>query len=244
MAAPRTRLVRAALVGWGLLTWARPAAGEPGIGVDRLGVSRGLVLASCTLTDAFDSSTRSSIARGLPITVRYTVDLWRDRRNWMDKQIDSRVRSYRVRYHPGERLFSVTDGDRDDRRQTFETLEQALEEVSRRELPVHPRWELDDSHVYFVTAEVAIQPLTWSEFQELDGWISGRIRGEDESEASAPVEAPPAEARGVSRAVFEFLVDLSGFGDTYLRTRTAAFRPADLLPFDSSPPASAPPFGR
>jgi hypothetical protein len=94
-------------------------------------------------------------------------------------------------------------------------------------LPVHPRWELDDDDAYFVAVEAAIQPLTWSEFQELDGWLSGRIRGGAEPSESG---SPPAEESGpgVSRAVFDFLVDLSGFGDTYARARTPSFRPKDL----------------
>jgi hypothetical protein len=197
---------------------------EPSLQIERLSVNRGLVVASCRLMDAFDARTRGSIERGLPITVRYTVDLWRDRKNWMDKQVDSRVRSYRVRYHPGERSYSVDEADRPERSLSFPTLAEALEEVSNRVLPIHPRWELTETHRYFVTMEAAIQPITWNEFQELDGWLSGRIRGE-----KPPSEAEETEEdRGISRAFFEFLVDLSGFGDTYYRARTLSFRPSEL----------------
>jgi hypothetical protein len=204
------------------------------LSIDRLDVVRGLVVATCRLDEVFDSGTRGSIEKGLPITVHYTVDLWRDRRNWMDKQVDSRVRSYRVRFHPGERLFSVVENDRVDRRLTFQTLEQALAEVSNRVLPVHPRWEMKDEDRYFVAIEAAIQPLTWSEFQELDGWLSGRIHGGPEPAPPPDPEgpagrAPPAEeGPGISRALFDFLVDLSGFGDKYVRARTPPFRPKDL----------------
>jgi hypothetical protein len=201
--------------------------------IERLDVVRGLVVATCRLDEAFDPGTRASIEKGLPVTVHFTVDLWRDRRNWMDKQIDSRVRSFRVRFHPGERVFSVVENERADRRLTFETLEQALAEASNRVLPVHPRWELKDGDRYFVAVEAAIQPLTWSEFQELDGWLSGRIRGG--AEPSPPVEGVPGdegpaaqEGPGISRTLFDFLVDLSGFGDRYFRSRTPTFRPKDL----------------
>jgi hypothetical protein len=197
---------------------------EPTLQIDRLSVNRGLVVATCRLVDAFDLRTRGSIERGLPITVRYTVDLWRDRRNWMDKQVDSRVRSYRIRYHPGERTFSVSEAERPERPLTFPTLAEALEEVSNRVLPIHPRWEMSEAHRYFVTVEAAIQPLTWNEFQELDGWLSGRIHG-DHPQGEGPEEK---EDQGISRAFFEFLVDLSGFGDTYYRARTPSFRPTDL----------------
>jgi hypothetical protein len=223
MAVRRTHLARAWAVLIVVMPWlAVSAAGaDPVLHIDRLDVVRGLVLATCRLEGAFEPSTRSSIERGLPITVRYTVDLWRDRRNWMDKQVDSRVRSFRVRYHPGERVFSVVEGEDPERRQTFETLDQALAELSTRVLPVHPRWELKDDDPYFIAVEAAIQPLTWSEFQELDGWLSGKIRGGAEPTGT---ETDP----GPSRALFDFLVDLSGFGDTYARARTPTFRPRDI----------------
>lgn len=223
MAARRTPLTRvsAVLLLGGLAFAAGPAGAEPQLSIERLDVVKGLVLATCRLQDAFEPSTRASIERGLPITVRFTVDLWRDRRNWMDKQVDSRVQSLRVRYHPGERVFSVVEGEDPDRRQTFETLDQALAELSTRVLPVHPRWELGDDDTYFVAVEAAIQPLTWNEFQELDGWLSGQIRG-----GAEPTE--PESNPGASRALFDFLVDLSGFGDTYARARTPSFRPKEL----------------
>lgn len=190
----------------------------------RIGVARGTIVASTRLVDGFDAKTKDSLERGLPITVRYTADLWRERRHWMDKQIDSRVRTFRVRFHPGERTYTVTEGDREDRRQSFETLAQAIDEISLRDLPIHPRWELQDGQSYFVSVAVAIQPLTWSEFQELDGWVSGKIRGGPEPSS----DSSPEPSRGVSRAVFEFLLDRSGFGDSHLRTRSASFVPQAL----------------
>ena len=86
---------------------------------------------------------------------------------------------------------------------------------------------MSEAHRYFVTMEAAIQPLTWNEFQDLDGWLSGRIRGDN------PSEEDGEEDPGISRAFFEFLVDLSGFGDTYYRARTPSFQPSDLE--DSAP---------
>lgn len=224
MAGSPARLIRPLLLV--LLTFAAAvsiAGAAPSLRVERLSVNRGLVVATCRLVDAFDAQTRGSIERGLPITVRYTVDLWRDRKSWMDKQVDSRVRSYRVRYHPGERTYSISEAERPERPMTFPTLAEALEEVSNRVLPIHPRWEMSETHRYFVTLEAAIQPLTWNEFQELDGWLSGRIHGDH-----PPDQEAESEDRGISRAFFEFLVDLSGFGDTYYRTRTPSFQPSEL----------------
>lgn len=219
----RVRFLAAPLM---FLAWTTAAAAQPSLEIEDLGVRRGQVTASLRLNDAFDADTRSAIEQGLPITVRFTAELWRERRHWFDKQVDSRVKSYRIRYHPGERLFSLTERGFGKRRQTFETLEQTLEEISLRKIPVHPRWQLAERHAYFVAVEAAIQPLTLSEFRELEGWISGRIR-KDDPLAEGPSEAKEGDG-GISGAFFDLLVDLSGFGDTIFRARTTSFRPADL----------------
>jgi hypothetical protein len=200
--------------------------------LEELGVRQGMVTATARLAGGFDEETRGSVERGLPITVRYTVELWRKRRLWFDKQLDSRVRAFRVRYDPGERLYSVSGADRYQVRETFQTLDAALERLSPRALDVHPRSELEGDATYYVTVEMAIQPLTVEEFRELDGWISGRIRGEDGDEEPG---GPDGGEDGVSGAFFGFLIDLAGFGDKIFHAETPAFRASSLPELEGLP---------
>jgi hypothetical protein len=123
-----------------------------------------------------------------------------------------------VRFDPGEKLYSVSGADRYRVRETFQSLDAALERLSPRVLEVHPRAELEDGSTYYVAVEMAVQPLTVEEFRELDGWISGRIHG----------EGAEREGGGVSGAFFGFLIDLAGFGDKILEAETPGFRPAAL----------------
>jgi hypothetical protein len=198
---------------------------EDTLRLDRLGVESGRVAVVARLSEGFDAETRRSIDDGLPITIRYTTELWRKRRLWFDKQVDSRVRTFRVRYDPGERLYSVT-GSGPRRRETFRSLDAALDRLSPRTLDVSPRWELEDKHQYYVAVELAIRPLTLEEFRELDGWISGRILGDGgEDGESAPSENGEG---GLSGAVFGFLLDLAGFGDKIHTAQTDPFRVASL----------------
>jgi hypothetical protein len=202
---------------------AAPALADDQLVVDDLGVHRGMVAVVARLHSGFDPRTRTSIQSGLPITVRYTVELWRKRRLWFDKQIDSRVRRFRVGYDPGEKLYSLVGEGGRNRAETFTTLDAALERLSPRVLEVHPLDELNPAQSYFVTLEMAIQPLTLEEFRELDGWISGRLRGD------SPADSLPDEGgQGVSAAVFDFLMDMAGFGDEVHEAETPPFRPALL----------------
>lgn len=213
----------------GLVGSPTPAAAESALAIERLGVERGQLRAVLRLENAFDADRRTSIERGLPVTVRFTTELWRERRRWWDAQIDSRVRSYRVRWDPGERLFRLEPSSRRVAAETFETLDALLEELSRRVVDVHPRWELEDRHRYYVEAEAAIRPLTLEEFRELDGWLSGRIRGDGpEGEPPPGGETAGEDDGSVPGALFDFLRKWAGFGDRILRARSPLFRPGDL----------------
>jgi hypothetical protein len=122
-------------------------------------------------------------------------------------------------------LYSVLD-DIAGRAETFASLDAALGRLTPQRLDVHPRWELEERHAYYVTVDMAIQPITLEEFRELDGWISGRLRGDPDSSL-----VPPSEG-GVSGAFFGFVRNLAGFGDRIHRTETPPFRPSSLGSLD------------
>lgn len=191
--------------------------------VEEVGLERGLVAARIRLVDAFDDDTRASLASGLPITVRFTTELWRERRRWFDAQVDARVVSYRIRWDPGERVYTLTHPG-PPRRDSYDSLDPLLADLARRTLPAHPRWGLEDKHLYFLVLETAIRPLTLEEFRELDGWIGGQIRGRTDEEEVAD------DGGGIAQTFFDLVVDFSGFGDTIYEARTDPFRPSELEP--------------
>jgi len=222
-----------AWLAWFLASAPVAAAADGRVEIERLGIVRGDIVAQVRLVDAFDEDTRSSIAIGLPITARFTTEIWRERRRWFDKQIDSRVTSVRIRYDAGGRVFEVTELGQFPRSGVFPTIDQALDEISLRWLEVHPRWDLDEPHEYFVAVEAAVRPLTLEEFRDLDDWIRGSIRG---GGAAADSTAGSGGGAGAfSTAFFDLLVDLSGFGDRIFEARTPSFRTTELTPLEAAP---------
>lgn len=231
---PRLRsLVATAILANALSTCPARAADHGKLAIRGIDVDDGWVTARLELVDAFDADMRASLASGLPTTVRFTTELWQERSRWFDRQVGSRVASFRIRWDPGERVFTLTYPGR-PRTDGYEDLDPLLAELSAQTVRVSPRADLEDRHRYFVTAEAAIRPLTLEEFRELDGWIGGRIRGRGDADETGPepVLGPPREEEaaggGIAQTFFGLLADLAGFGDVIHRARTAPFRARDL----------------
>lgn len=232
--APRLRsLVATAILATIATASPAPAAERGSLAIRAVGVERGWVTARLELVDAFDADMRASLASGLPTTVRFTTELWQQRSRWFDRQVSSRIASFRIQWDPGERVFTLTYPG-PPRYDAYESLDPLLAELSTQAVRVQARGDLEDRHRYFVTAEAAIRPLTLEEFRELDGWIGGRIRGRGDADgkgSGAPAGPPTAEEAaggGVAQTFFGLLVDLAGFGDVIHRARTDPFRPRDL----------------
>jgi hypothetical protein len=194
--------------------------------VSELGVVDSEVRVRLELRDPLDSRTRGAVASGLPITVRFTAELWRERRRWFDQHVATHVEAFRVRWDPRERVYTLGHPGPGRRIDSYERLDELLLDLSAHEVFVHPRELLDERARYFVAVEVAVRPLTLEQFRELEGWIGGRISGSDDP--SDPEAGEGSE--GVPGAVLGFLLDISGFGDLVLRQRSPSFRPSDLPP--------------
>jgi hypothetical protein len=232
---------RAALVAAAALLLAAPAAraGDDDAALDaRLGFRDGMLCVEVHLRGGFDAEVRDALAGGLPITLTVTTELWRERHRWFDEQLVARVRTYRIRWDPGERRYTVTTSGRRRWEEAFDTLGEAIDRLSTRIVPVVSRDELENRHAYFALVEVAIRHLTLEEVTELDGWIRGKLsddgpppEGGDGGGAGPEGESPPegrAGGGGLSGAFLDLLVGWAGFGDRVLEDRTPTRSPADL----------------
>jgi hypothetical protein len=203
------------------------------LSVAAIGVVEGELRTRLELRELLDPRTRGAVASGLPITVRFTAELWRERRRWFDQNVAVHAEAFRIRWDPRERVYTLAHPGPGRRIDTYDRLDDLLLDLGSHELPVHPRSALDDRKRYFVALEVAVRPLTLEEFRELEGWIGGRLDGGED-----PGDAASEGSEGLPGAVLGFLLDMSGFGDLILRERTPAFRPDELpdLPPDPAGP--------
>ena len=162
---------------------------------------------------------RESLERGMPATVRLTVDVWRVRPGWFDQRVGSQrgeVRiarnawsdEYQMRRLAGP-LLTLLDLD--------ETERELARPMRVRVLPVA---ELRPDARYYAIVRVEVKPLTVEDIEEVERWLSG--------EAKRAGKPGPGSIARLPTYMIGLLANLSGLGDETAQVRTGTFTRADL----------------
>ncbi len=170
---------------------------------------------------------RESLERGMPATVRLSVELWRARPGWFDHL----ARSERVE------VRIVRDAWSDEfqmRRQagpllTLLDLDESEREMARPiRVRVLPIARLEPGARYYAIARVEVKPLTVEDIEEVEGWLSG--------EAKRAGKPGPGSIARLPAFMMGLLANLAGLGDETAAVRTGTFMRAQLERLAAPPP--------
>ena len=163
---------------------------------------------------------RESLERGMPATVRLSVDVWRVRPGWFDQRAGTQHAEMRIARNAWSDEYQM-------RRQagpllTLLDLDEAERELARpmrvRVLPVS---QLRDEARYYAIVRVQVKPLTVEDIEEVERWLSG--------EAKRAGKPGPGSIARLPAYMVGLLANLSGLGDETAMLRTGTFTRADLL---------------
>jgi Domain of unknown function (DUF4390) len=96
-----------ALLGSLLLASQARAEGGPRISPIRVTVDGDRVLATFALRDGFDDRLRSRIESGLPTSVLYRIELYRERKRWWDLRLQQNTLEVTAMYDAVARVYNV-----------------------------------------------------------------------------------------------------------------------------------------
>jgi len=214
-ALPRTLALLAALIG-ALLPASALAVEIVGVRVTRL---EGHVAVALGHAQVLSPRIRDSMERGMPATVRLSVDIWRDRPGWFDQLVRSEHAETRVGRNAWSDEYQM-------RRQagpilTLLDLDEVERELRRptrvRLIPVS---ELSAGERYYAIIRVEVKPLTVEDIEEVERWLSG--------EAKRIGKPGPGSIARLPAYIVGLLANLSGLGDETATYRTGTFTRADL----------------
>ena len=187
--------------------------------------SQGFLFLEMEFVDAFDGLYLEAIQSGLPTTLHYTVEVWRQRSGWWDRLERTQERRFRLfRDVLSGEYWLVTE----EETQSFANLEALLDVVTRfrrntSPLPLpFPSANLPGDKQYYLVVSANLTPLSVEDLNELDEWLKGTIRGGNPDSDTGIIS-------GLSRTMGGLLLSLTGFGDRTLRARSPSFRPEEIV---------------
>ena len=149
------------------------------------------------------------LRRGIPVTVGFQMELWRDRSVWFDNNLATRVSQFKVTRDAWTGAFSLATADT---AVVVDSLRQVVAYLSDVTLPfpLEERWaESDSRHRMAVTAVVI--PLSAQDLGEVEDWLTGELGGGGGGLLAIP------------RGLFNIVRDLSGLGDRKAKAQSERF---------------------
>lgn len=194
-----------------LLAWAGPAGAqaEPPLSVTSGGAAAGWRPVVRTQGLLADPGLRGALASGLPLRIRFRVELWE--KNFFDRLVGTHRAALAVLQDPLDGTYTLDNGRAEARLSSLAEVESAAEAAFASTL--HPTRE---GRFYYI-AVLEIETLSLSDLEELQRWLRG--------EARPAVEGRRSVGRAVESGLRRALVRVIGMPTRKYEARSATFSP-------------------
>jgi hypothetical protein len=180
----------------------------------------GYVAGTVRLAHVLTPRIRGALDRGMPTTVEVSVELWRARPGWFDKQIGVQRVMMRVFRNAWSDDFSLRRNLEPER--MYLGLDDVEREIDRPlRASIARVAELDPDARYYLLVRATVKPLTVEDLDAVEKWLSG--------EAKRAGKPGPGSLARLPTYLVGVLANLSGLGDESSVVRTEAFALEELL---------------
>lgn len=206
----RTALAAACLA----LLAAAPAHAVEFAAVQPLRDADGRIGVTFRLVDPLDARVEQSLGRGMPATLLLHAELWRRRNGWFDRVERSVDATVRLRHDVWTRAWRLErPGLPPYAVQSVDSLEAALSRPVALAFPDTDRLPVAAS--YFIVLSATVKPLSVEDAEEVEGWLSGEVRGQRGAGIGALTALP--------RSIFDAVRNIAGLGDSRARAVSEEF---------------------
>lgn len=195
---------------------------EPSISFQNIRVYREWLEIDFQLLEGFSDNVRETLERGLPATVQFEIELWRDRSRWYDHLEETRFLTFHIEYDRWEKTWEVRGPFRDPLHYTtFDKMASAVLRQERVRIADMGRLRVREPYYFSVRAEV--KPLELEQIREIEAWLEGKIPGENpERDADAGL------LRLIPERLFGFAASVAGLGAKSIEAKSITFQPGAL----------------
>ena len=155
---------------------------------------------------------RERLDRGIPATIGFQVDLWRNRSAWFDSRVAQEVHRYRISRDAWTGAYVLEGPEGPDAAMGADSLGTLVRRLGDDPIRLNiPRELALGGAVLWVEVTAVTIPLSVQDLGEVEEWITGEMGGGSNS------------VFGIPGGVLRMVRDLSGLGDRRLVGQTGRF---------------------
>lgn len=205
--------------------------------IDRVSsTSQGFLYVEFELEDPFEGLYLEAMRSGLPTTLNYTIEVWRQRTGWWDRLEATYERTFRIYHELLNDLYYVHTPDQTFRWTRLDSMTAAVCRFSR-ESQQGPQYFskaiFRPDKQYYVVITATLAPLSVEDLNELDDWLRGTLAGRGDESGGIS---------GITRTMGGLLMNMTGFGDKQIKSRTQPFLPSEGWRRPNDAPQVQPPW--
>ncbi len=143
-----------------------------------------------------DAALADAVRSGIPLRLRYRVELWRDR--WIDQRVAGRDWAAVILYDPLEDRYLVRVQGRSPEARRYATYAEATVAATGAFTPAFP---VPSGRGLYYTASLRVETLSLSDLDELRNWLKGDLGPAVGSGGSLPKALEDGAKRALIRVL-------------------------------------------
>ncbi len=182
--------------------------------------NRDSITTNIIISDTLPNELITYLNKGVPISIEYRIELWKERTRWFDKLVDTVNVNYNIRYDPWEKIYTVLQSTGNlsiecEMRELREALD-LTNSTSDRKLALDGREAL-----YYLIGQLSIKTMSFSNYKEVESWLRGGI-----SNAKKPnLEEAPDK---FGEFIFNTALKISGLKNLSRQIKSPKFTPSQI----------------
>jgi hypothetical protein len=186
--------------------------------VERIAANADHLVVDLALEHLLDPATEEVLERGIPVTLVWEVEVWRERSAWFDRLEAVSSVTCKLQRDAWDEVYVLRESG--GREEIFVDLVEARSAIERRAaVSIAPLNLLTEDDAYYLVVNAALKPLTVEDVDELEGWLSGEIKSGRQHGFGI---------LGLPKALFGLLKNVTGLGDRNDTLRTPSFRRGEV----------------
>ena len=169
------------------------------------------------IKDFITKDVLEGLQKGMTAAVEFQIQLWRARRNWMDKLVTDKFMRMRIVYDNWEKRYIVSTQQDEEIRMNEDGVRRYCSELVEYEL--EPLSSLRQDKQYYIGVRAVLQPLSIENVEGIKRWLTGEVKDLNPK----AIKSTKSVGKKAGDWLLDVVLNLTGFGDRLIEGKSRPF---------------------